>query len=56
MTWITPVTATAYLNFRWFTDTFSSGVVLSKIVSFGPSYGVYVMTSYSNACDVTIAN
>ena len=30
LTWTAPVTA--YLNFRWLTDTFSSGLILSKIV------------------------
>jgi len=35
---------------------FHSGVVLSKIVWFRPSYSVYVMTPYFNACDVTVSN
>jgi len=35
---------------------FHSGVVLSKTVQFRPSDGVYVITSYSNACDVKVAN
>jgi len=60
---VAPVTA--YLNIRWFTDTFSYWcklwyvlivVQMSKIVYFRPSCGVHVMTSYFNACDVTGAN
>jgi len=37
---------------------FHSGVILSKIVYFKPSdgEGLYVMTSYFNACDVIVAN